>query len=390
MTRCTEQQTGSQSEAPQPVYNDTLLTGAQQTSLYLPLVREGRGALVVNHTSLVERVHLLDTLLSLGVSVERVFAPEHGFRGQADAGALIKDGKDSRSGIPIISLYGSKKKPAPAELKGLDWVIFDIQDVGVRFYTYLGTLHYVMEACAEQGVRLIVLDRPNPNGHYIDGPLLDTAYRSFVGMHPVPVVHGMTVCEYAQMIKGEEWIKEAADLHLTIIPCAGYRHDRPYSPPVPPSPNLPNDRAILLYASLCLFEGTTVSLGRGTGHPFQLIGHPALPPGDTSFIPEPRPGAMDPPQKGKRCQGHSFAGLSPAVLRRTDRMDLSYLLDYYKVLTGKGEAFFLKNLFFDKLAGGDKLRRQIIGGMSEAEIRASWQEDLSAFRQMRQIYMLYP
>lgn len=367
----------------------TVVVGAARFEAYLPLLAEKKVGLVVNHTSLVGSTHLLDTLLSRGVKVMKIFAPEHGFRGEADAGEKVKDGPDQRTGVPIVSLYGAKRKPGPADFAGLDQVVFDIQDVGVRYYTYLSTLHNVMEACAEQGLPLVVLDRPNPNGHYVDGNILDLAYRSFVGMHPVPIVHGLTVGEYAQMINGEGWLAGGIRCNLQVIPCAGYTHATHYDLPVKPSPNLPNMRAIYLYPGICLFEGTVASVGRGTDKQFQVYGAPGSTFGDYLFTPQPKPGAMQPFQQGKECRGFDLTGLSDEQIRRERRINLEYLIDFYQRYPQK-EAFFLPNLFIDKLAGGATLRQQITAGLSADAIRATWQEGLAKFRQQRKPYLLYP
>lgn len=363
--------------------------GAERLPLYLEQLRQSKGvALLVNQTSMVGNAHLVDTLLALGVKVNKIFAPEHGFRGAADAGEKVRDGKDLDTGLPITSLYGSRRKPSEKDLEGIDAVVFDIQDVGARFYTYISSMHYVMEACAEQDVRFLVLDRPNPNGHYVDGPVLDKDYRSFVGLHPVPVVHGMTVGEYAQMINGEGWLNGSVKCKLTVIPCAGYAHGTPYELPVAPSPNLPNMRAIYLYPSLCFFEGTVASEGRGTGHQFQVYGHPDYPEGDYTFTPVPMPGARYPKLEGKLCRGYSLAGKHPDSIRAEARLNLSYLIEFYRYFPDK-DNFFLSNLFFDKLAGGAELRRQVIAGKTEEEIREGWQEGLEAFGKIREKYLLY-
>lgn len=369
-------------------FNKVQRVAAARTDLYLDSLRGGQVALVVNATSRIGDTHLVDSLQALGVSIKHIFAPEHGFRGTADAGEQIVDGTDVSSGLPIVSLYGNKKKPTAQQLAGLDWVVFDIQDVGARFYTYISTMHYVMEACAEQGVRFMVLDRPNPNGHYVDGPVLDPAHASFVGMHPVPVVHGMTVGEYARMINGEGWLKNSIQVDLTVIPCTHYDHTQPYDLPVPPSPNLPNMRSIYLYPSLCFFEGTSVSVGRGTQQQFQVYGHPDAMVGDYFFTPYPLPGAKYPKHEGQRCQGYSLVDLPVDSLRRRAQLDLHYLIDFYQAHP-EPDAFFLSNNFFDKLAGGTQLRRQILAGVPLAEIRAGWQEELVAFGEVRGRYLLY-
>ncbi|MBI1223498.1 MAG: DUF1343 domain-containing protein [Bacteroidetes bacterium] len=363
--------------------------GAERMHQYLPFLRDKEVCLVVNQTSRVGNQHLLDTLLSQGVQVKALFAPEHGIRGDHGAGEKVSSGKDAQTGLPIISLYGKHKKPTKEDLAGVGMVVFDIQDVGARFYTYISTLHYVMEACAEQGIPVLVLDRPNPNGHYIDGPILDTAYRSFVGMHPVPVVHGMTVGEYAQMINGEGWLNGGIRCELEVIELEGYTHQSRYSLPVPPSPNLPNDLSIQLYPSLCFFEGTEVSVGRGTATPFQIIGSPYLKGKywDTSFVPKSIPNAApNPPFLNAECYGKSFLYLNTKGFQM-DSLDFAPLIQAYQDNQGE-KAFF--NSFFDKLAGGDELREQIIVGTSMTEIRLSWQEGLEAYKLMRKKYLLYP
>ena len=364
------------------------VVGAARIDDYLPLIREKRLGLVVNHTSRIDDTHLVDTLLALGMDIAAIFAPEHGFRGAADAGAKIEDSRDPQTGIPLLSLYGSRRKPTSADLAGIDLVLFDIQDVGARFYTYISTMHYVMEACAENGVAFLVLDRPNPNGHYVDGPVRQEGYASFVGMHPVPVVHGMTVGEYAQMINGEGWLAGGVKCDLTVVPCLAYDHRTPYVLPVPPSPNLPNQRSIYLYPWLCFFEGTVASIGRGTTRQFQVIGHPDYPAGDFSFVPEPRPGAMRPKLEGQSCRGYDLSNIPPEDLWARARLDLQYLLTFYANFPDRS-AIFLENGWVDKLAGGAQLREMIESGASEEEIRASWQEGLSTFKKIRKTYLLY-
>ncbi len=366
-----------------------IIPAAEQPELYLPLLKDKHIALVVNHSSLVGKNHLLDTLLKQGVKVQKIFAPEHGFRGKADAGAHIKNSRDSKTGLPIISLYGKHKKPTKADLKGIDLILFDIQDVGVRFYTYLSTLHYIMEAGAEQQLPVMVLDRPNPNGHYIDGPILQKKYRSFVGLHPVPVVYGMTIGEYAKMINGEGWLKNGREVQLRVIPLANYTHRSFYSLPVKPSPNLPNDRSIVLYPSLAFFEGTVISAGRGTKKPFQLYGAPQYEVKKFSFIPKSRPGAKYPKFKGKRCYGVDLSKIDFKKNRAKQKLNLGYLQDAYANYPNK-KAFFLKNRFLDKLAGSNQLRKQIRSGASEKTIRKSWEKDLNTFKQIRKKYLLYP
>ncbi|MFM7090687.1 MAG: exo-beta-N-acetylmuramidase NamZ domain-containing protein, partial [Bacteroidota bacterium] len=325
----------------------------------------------MNQTSMIGSVHLVDSLLVLGVNVKKIFAPEHGFRGNADAGEKISDSKDPKTGIQIISIYGSKKAPDKVDFDGIDLLIFDIQDVGTRFYTYISTLHYVMISCADNKIPLMIFDRPNPNGHFVDGPVLDIAYQSFVGMHPIPVVHGMTIGEYAKMIAGEKWMGENKVIDLQVISCLNYKHTDDYNLPVPPSPNLPNMRSIYLYPSICYFEGTQISLGRGTNKQFQVLGAPLLNAGDFYFTPEPKPGAMTPPQLGKRCRGIDLSGLDINQLKGKKSIDLSYLIQMYKDYPDK-ESFFLPGLFFDKLAGSSALREMIQAGYTEKQIKETW------------------
>lgn len=365
-----------------------IITGAERVALYQPQLKGKKVALVVNQTSIVKDKHLVDTLLKLGIDVKVVFAPEHGFRGKADAGEKVDDTKDLKTGLPIISLYGKKKKPASEDLNDVEIVVFDIQDVGVRFYTYISTLHYIMEACAELKKPLIILDRPNPNAYFIDGPILDPGYKSFIGMHPVPVVYGMTIGEYGQMINGEGWLPNNAKCELTVISCKNYTHDNYYSLPVKPSPNLPNDRSILLYPSICFFEGTTLSLGRGTDKQFQVLGHPKL-KSDFSFTPKPNEGAKDPLLNGQNCYGEDLSNVTTGRIISAKKINLSYLIDYHKKMSTVGEKFFLDNLFIDKLAGTNELRNQIESGKSEAEIRKSWQSGLESFKKVRAKYLIY-
>ncbi len=334
-------------------------------------------------------VHLADTLLSLGKSgndftLVKVFAPEHGFRGQIDDGVEVADETDIRTGLPIISVYGRNKKPLPGQLEDIDVVIFDIQDVGVRFYTFISTMHYMMEACAENGIHMVVLDRPNPNGDYIDGPILEPAFRSFVGMHPIPVVHGLTIGELALMINGEGWLKDGVKCELTVIPCKNYTHETSYNLPVKPSPNLPNDHSIRIYPSTCFFEGTVISEGRGTHNPFEVYGHPDL-PGSYSFIPQSIEGMeMNPKFKGIECHGEDLREFVPEG--GWHQLELRWLLDAYSKMPDK-KSFFRP--FFNLLAGTDKLRRQIEQGYSEQQIRETWQADLENYRATRERYLLY-
>lgn len=343
-------------------------------------------AVVGNQTSVVEGVHLVDTLLSSGMQVVKIFCPEHGFRGTEAAGVHVGNSTDPKTGLPVISLYGKNKKPTPAQMKDVEGVVFDLQDVGCRFYTYLSTLHYVMEACAENDVPLVVLDRPNPNGHYIDGPVLDTAkYRSFVGMHPVPIVYGMTIGEYARMINGEHWLAGGKECRLTVVPMKGYCRDSIYALPVSPSPNLRNAHAIALYPSLCLFEGTNVSVGRGTDWPFEMIGTPysIMWNEDTLFGEQHAPAISFTPQGGKKCFGINLRNV-----RASAKIDLGWL-EQMHAITRKGY-FFLNNNFFEKLAGTADFRWQLEQHMTQEEIRASWQLGLNHFATIRSRYLLYP
>ncbi|MFK7934885.1 MAG: exo-beta-N-acetylmuramidase NamZ domain-containing protein [Saprospiraceae bacterium] len=373
----------------------SIQVGAERTSEYLQLLAGQKVALVVNQTSMIGDTHLADSLLSLGIQIEKIFAPEHGFRGTADAGEHVKDGIDLRTGLPLLSLHGKTKKPSAADLAGIDWVVFDIQDVGARFYTYISTMHYVMESCAENDVKFMVLDRPNPNGNYIDGPVLDPDFQSFVGMHPVPVIHGMTIAEYARMINGEGWLKGGQQTYLHFVTCANYSHSLPYELPIKPSPNLPNQRSIYLYPSLCFFEGTTVSAGRGTEKQFQVYGHPESGVGDYTFTPIARPGAKYPKFKNEECSGFDLTHLSPGDLHQKQQLDLSYFINFYQSFqrSHTGDLppgkFFLKNNFFDKLAGTDRLRKAILAGQTEAEIRASWGKELADYQKVREKYLLY-
>lgn len=368
-----------------PLVED-VVPGALSTELYLDILKGKSVGVAANHTSLVERVHLVDTLIALGVDVRKIFTPEHGFRGRAGAGEHIASGRDEKSGLPIISLYGSSREPDRADLADLDILIFDIQDVGVRFYTYISTLQLLMEGCAETGVRMLVLDRPNPNGNYVDGPLLDTALRSFIGMQPVPVVYGMTIGEYALMLNGEGWLKGGVRCDLEVIPCKGYSHDSEYDLPVPPSPNLPDRVAVRLYPSLCFFEGTDISVGRGTPFPFRVFGHPSLTEYPFAFTPRSAEAAPAPPHKDLICYG---LDLTAAIYNGTlpsDRLSLEWLTEAYSNFRDK-ESFF--NSYFDLLAGNRELREMIIAGKTPDEIRASWRDDLDRFLQIRKKYLLY-
>jgi uncharacterized protein YbbC (DUF1343 family) len=364
-----------------------LMTGAERTDDYIALL-SGKGvALAANQTTMVGTTHLVDTLLSLGVDLKVIFAPEHGFREMAAAGAPITGGVDEKTGVKIVSLYGARYKPAPEDLEGIDVVIFDIQDVGARFYTYISTMHYVMEACAENGIACMILDRPNPNGFYFDGPIREPDFESFVGKHPVPVVHGMTVGEYALMVNGEGWLAGGVKCDLTVIKCTGWTHQTMYELPVRPSPNLPNQNSIYLYPSICFFEGTNISLGRGTDFPFQVFGAPEF-EGlyDFSFMPVSRPEAGNPPHKDKMCYGRDLREATAMGLVPSGRLDLSWVIEAYNAYPDKSR--FFRN-YFDTLAGTRKLREQIESGMSAEEIRETWKEELEAFGKIRGRYLLY-
>ena len=358
-----------------------ILPGAYQLSKYLPLLKDKRIAVVGNQTSEINYTHLVDTLLTLKVNIVKVFAPEHGFRGKASAGEQVKNSTDIKTGLAIISLYGEHKKPTADDLQDVDVLLFDIQDVGARFYTYLSTLHYIMEAAAEQNKKVIVLDRPNPNSDYIDGPVMQDANKSFVGLHPVPVVYAMTIGEYAQMINGENWLKNAVKADLTVIKISHYKHGDKYELPVKPSPNLPNYQAVRLYPSLCLFEGTDISCGRGTDFQFQVYGSPNLPKSDFSFEPYPNEGSKWPKHEGKKCYGKDLQNITPPT-----EFHIEWLIDAYQNFNNK-ETFF--NQFFIKLAGDTDLQTHIIAGTTIDKIKLSWQKDLDKFRQIRQKYLLY-
>lgn len=373
-----------------PPIGAVVKTGAERSDLYLPQLQGKSVGLIVNQTSVVGSQHLVDFLLSKNIKIKAIFSPEHGFRGDGEAGEKIKDGKDPKTGLPIISLHGNKYKPNETDLKNIDVLIFDIQDVGVRFYTYISTLLYAMEACSENGKSLMVLDRPNPNGNYIDGPVLDMKFKSFVGIAPIPVVHGLTVGEFAKMANGEGWLSNKEKCDLQVIACQYYTHDTFTEINIAPSPNLKTTRAILLYPSICFFEGTNVSLGRGTTTPFEVAGHPLLKGKfDFTFTPQPNDGAMNPPQKGKMCYGVSFQKENATAIFQQKRLDFKYLFDFYKTISPK-EEYFLKNNFFDKLAGTDTFRKAILEGKSEEDIRKMWQPELEKYKKTRAKYLMYP
>lgn len=367
---------------------EDIVLGANRTEAYLPMLRGKKVGIVGNQTSIMKNeaggfTHVVDSLLALDVNLVKGFAPEHGFRGTADAGEAIEDGKDSQTGLPVISLYGDNKKPKAEQLEGLDVLIFDLQDVGTRFYTYISSLHYVMEACAENDVQLIVFDRPNPNGNYIDGPILETKFKSFVGMHPIPTVHGLTMGEYAQMINGEKWLKDGVQCDLQVVQMDSYDHSKAYDLPVKPSPNLPNAQAINLYPSLCFFEGTNVNAGRGTDKQFQVFGSPFLDSNyfDFSYTPESKPGAKSPKHLGKKCYGRDLS-----EIEHVDQINLKWLIEAYQNTENKDEFF---NEFFTKLAGTKELQSQIEKGLTADAIRESWQKGLEQFESERRQYLLY-
>jgi uncharacterized protein YbbC (DUF1343 family) len=377
-----------------------IVTGAQNTKAYLPLLEGKKVGIVTNQTGIIqytkhgtmpggkgewrgvsENHSIVDFLVEQKVDLKKIFAPEHGFRGTADAGEHIVDGKDAKTGLPIISLYGDNKKPKAEQLAGIDVMIFDLQDVGARFYTYISSLHYVMEACAENKIPLIIFDRPNPNGNIVDGPVLEKEFTSFIGMHPIPVLHGMTIGEYGKMINGEKWLKNGIQCDLTVIPCLNYTRDMFYKLPVKPSPNLPNAQAVNLYASLCFFEGTNVSLGRGTDKQFQIYGSPYLPVAGFTFTPKPNEGAKTPPLNGQLCFGEDLSKIP-----KVTRLELKWLIKAYQTTALKAEFF---TPFFTKLAGTKKLQQQIESGQSEDDIRKSWEKGLADFKNTRKKYLLY-
>ena len=384
-------------------FNDLLVnnfrTGAENVNAYLDKLKNKKIGVITNQTGTIRKfkiippnskdngsysvsnISIIDFFIDEKLNIQTIFAPEHGFRGTADAGEHIIDGKDSKTGLPIISLYGDNKKPKPEQLDGIDIMVFDLQDVGARFYTYISSLHYIMEACAENNIQLIILDRPNPNGSIVDGPILEKEFTSFVGMHPIPLLHGMTIGEYAKMINGEKWLKNGIQCDLTVITCLNYKREMKYSLPIKPSPNLPNDQSINLYASLCLFEGTNVSVGRGTETQFQIYGSPFLPKSDFKFTPKPNLGAKNPVYNGKECYGEDLS-----KIEKVTQLELKWLLKAYKNTPDKSKFF---NSFFTKLAGNKKLQQQIETGISENEIRKSWEKGLSDFKEMRKKYLIY-
>lgn len=410
------------SSSPLAAPRQVIATGADQMDLYLPLLQGQSVAVFANPTSMVGYTHLVDTLLKKGIHIQKIFSPEHGFRGDADAGDKVGDQTDPATGIPVISLYGSKTKPSAADLADVDVMLFDIQDVGVRFYTYIASLQRYLEAAIENNRPLIILDRPNPNGFYVDGPVLDTKFRSFVGMQPIPVVYGMTIGEYAKMLVGEQWLDPAVvgqlntihainqsanridsllatlrkqpvnihlnDFRLVVIPCRNYTHKSRYVLPVKPSPNLPDMQAVYLYPSLCFFEGTPVSLGRGTPLPFQQFGHPSFPPTGYDFTPRSMPGAHNPPQLGQLCNGYDLSKINVAK-EIGNRMTLKWVLKAYALFPDKVHFFNGNGSMFDRLAGTAILQEQIRQGLTEEDIRKSWEPALSNFKKIRKKYLLY-
>lgn len=380
---------------------ERIYAGAEHPELYLTLMLNKRVGVVTNQTGILfagtqlysmsaeklkEDIHLVDFLISRKVDVKKIFSPEHGFRGDADAGETVKSGKDIQTGLPIVSLYGNNKKPSKEQIEDIDILLFDIQDVGARFYTYISTLHYIMEAAAENGKKVIVLDRPNPNGHYVDGPVLDMKFKSFVGMHPVPVVYGMTIGEYAKMINGEKWLANRLSCDLAVVPLRNYTHRRYYRLPIKPSPNLPNDKSINLYPSTCFFEAINGSEGRGTDKPFQVYGSPFLKNMSYQFVPKPNAGAKDPRFNGEICYGEDLSDV-PFL----EEINLEWLIRAYQNYEGS-EPFWIKQsgeFWIDKLAGTDQLRKQIEKGLSEEAIKQTWQKDLEDFKQIRKKYLMY-
>ena len=383
----------------------SIMPGAERMEVYLPWLKGKAVAVFANQTSLVKNTHLVDTLVKSGIKVVKIFGPEHGFRGDADAGEHVTDGVDKRTGIPVISLYGDHKKPTPDDLKDVDILIFDIQDVGVRFYTFISSLQYYLEAALENHKPLLLLDRPNPNGFYVDGPVLDMKFKSFVGMQPVPIVYGMTIGEYGLMLAGEKWLSDKANqindynittnpttdtpFHFMVLKCKNYDHTSKYILPVMPSPNLKEMQSIYWYPSTCFFEGTVFSEGRGTDKPFQIFGHPAMPKNLFSFTPMPNAGAKNIKCFNKKCYGWNLSGTNEEVLKKIDnRIQLNYFIDAYKLFPGK-DSFFLKTNFINKLAGTDVFQQQIKEGLSETAIRKSWEPGLNAFKSIRRKYLLY-
>ena len=370
------------------VNDSQVQVGAVQTQKYFSLLADKNVALCVNHTAMIGDIHLLDTLINAGIKVSKVFAPEHGFRGDVEAGKTITNSTDAKTGVSVVSIYGQNKKPTKEQLQGVNIIVFDIQDVGARFFTYISTLHYIMEAAAENNIKVIVLDRPNPNGFWVDGPVLNPVYKSFIGMHPVPISHGMTVGEYAQMINGEGWLANKIKCDLTVIRVNGYAHIMRYQLPRNPSPNLSSMAAIYLYPTLCLLEGTVMSVGRGTDKPFCIYGHPNFKTGNIYFTPKSIPNvASNPPCLGEKCRGFDMTNFSLIFLKENNFIHLNLLIEAYQNYPDKAKFFTAS---FDKLAGDKSLREQIIAGKTAEEIKESWQKDLDKFKLIRKKYILYP
>jgi len=372
----------------QKTVNQQIITpGAYNISEYLPILKGKKIAIVANQTSLIGNTHLVDTLLAQNIEISKVFAPEHGFRGDAADGALIENMVDAKTGIQVVSLYSNFKKPTPVQLKGIDYLVFDIQDVGVRFYTYISTLSYVMEACAEQKIPVLILDRPNPNGFYVDGPVLDPTFTSFVGLHPIPIVYGLTIGEYANLVNGEKWLAKGVQCKLKVIKCQNYTHDSLYKLPVRPSPNLPTMKSVYLYPSLCLFEGTVVSVGRGTNFPFEIVGHPAFSTGTYSFVPKQIKGVSDnPPLKDQICKGYYLGAMAENILAKK-QIELIWLQKFYNELKLEDKFF---TSYFEKLTGTSLLRRQIMQNANQKKIRDSWKSGIDKYMKIRSKYLLYP
>ena len=383
----------------------TITPGAERMPVYLPYLKGKAVAVFANQTSMIKNTHLVDTLIKCGINVVKIFGPEHGFRGDADAGEHVDDAKDKRTGLPVISLYGNHKKPTAEDIKDVDVLIFDIQDVGVRFYTFISSLQYYLEAALENHKPLLILDRPNPNGFYVDGPVLDTNFKSFVGMQPIPIVYGLTIGEYALMLAGENQLSTKANainaynvttnptadtpFHVQVIKCKNYDHNSKYILPVMPSPNLKEMQSIYLYPSTCFFEGTVLSEGRGTDKPFQIFGHPSLPNTLYSFTPKPNAGAKSSKCFYQQCYGWNLNGTNKEVLKKlNNKIQLKYFIEAYKLFPGK-DTFFLKNNFINKLAGNSMFQQQIKDGKTEMEIRKSWEPALSNFKKIRKKYLLY-
>ena len=403
---CSGQKPGAQSsEFPPDKKTEEIQTGADRINVYLPLLKGKRVGIFANQTSMVGKTHLVDTLMKLGVTIKAIFGPEHGFRGTADAGEKVGNYTDAKTGIPVISLYGAKKKPSTGDIKDIDVLIFDLQDVGTRFYTYINSMQDFLETALENHKPLLLLDRPNPNGFYVDGPVLDLKFKSGVGQQPIPIVYGLTMGEYAMMLLGEKWLSEKANVinaynittketvdtpfHFLVIKCKGYDHKSNYVLPVKPSPNLPNIQSIYLYPSLCLFEGTVLSEGRGTNKQFQVFGHPLYPKNFYSFTPNPNEGAKSSKLYGQVCYGWDLSGTPEEVLAKTgNQIQLKWLMEAYKLFPQK-DSFFLKTNSFNRLAGNDQLMQQIKKGVSEEEIRKSWEPELSKFKVIRKKYLLY-